>query len=84
MRVCIFGTIDSWLDTTTSQDQAVKASSGAFVAVVLPESEHPAVHGEAGDGVVDVLRRDVDRDAGSAGRRHEIGDRADALRSEQQ
>ncbi|WP_432488810.1 MULTISPECIES: transporter substrate-binding domain-containing protein [Kineococcus] len=36
------GTVDAWLDTTTTQEQAVQASSGAFVAQVLPEDESPA------------------------------------------
>jgi len=36
------GTVDAWLDTTTSQEQAVKASSGAFTTALLPEDESPA------------------------------------------
>lgn len=35
------GTIDGWLDTTTSQLQAVKASSGAFTTAELPADESP-------------------------------------------
>jgi ABC-type amino acid transport substrate-binding protein len=36
------GTVDAWLDTTTTQLQAVEASSGAFVTAELPEDESPA------------------------------------------
>lgn len=36
------GTVDAWLDTTTTQDAAVEAGAGAFVAVVLPEAESPS------------------------------------------
>jgi len=36
------GTVDAWLDTTTTQLQAVKASSGAFVTAELPADESPA------------------------------------------
>jgi len=35
------GTIEAWLDTTTTQLQAVKASSGAFTTAELPEDESP-------------------------------------------
>ncbi|WP_432563474.1 transporter substrate-binding domain-containing protein [Kineococcus sp. SYSU DK003] len=54
------GTVDAWLDTTTTQLQAVEASSGAFTTAELPEDESPANYtaiavGKANPGLSNAL-----------------------------